>query len=140
MARPISLLLMCVYLICACFQTAMAATFFIEHNPPLNFRSGDKVSGCATEVVREAAKRAGVPAQFVLASWDEGYAKAKDDAGSCIYSKGQAGRALQAVPVGGPDRPGALLGVCARGLSQKLAKVDDLKTFRVGAVDDARAA
>ena len=43
-----------------------AMTFYTEYNPPMNFKVDGKVSGWATDVVVEMAKRAGVPAEVVL--------------------------------------------------------------------------
>lgn len=48
-------------------------TILTEESPPLNFMREGEVSGLATEVVRELAKRTGTRASIRLVPWKEGY-------------------------------------------------------------------
>ncbi|MCX7151709.1 MAG: transporter substrate-binding domain-containing protein [Proteobacteria bacterium] len=117
-----------------------AMTFYTEYNPPMNFKVDGKVSGWATEVVVEMARRAGVPADVVLGQWDEGYARAKDAADACIYSTVRRPERFKLFQWVGPIGRGRYTAFGLEGFSQTVSRVDDLKAFRVGVVDDARAA
>lgn len=56
-------------------------------NPPLNFTgSGGEISGLATEVVRELARRTGTRAEVTLVSWPEGYEAVSDQPDTALFS------------------------------------------------------
>src|SRR5512139_4142268 len=42
-------------------------------NPPLNFSRDGEITGLATEVVRELAKRTGTGGEITLVAWPKGY-------------------------------------------------------------------
>ena len=46
---------------------------FTEEYPPLNFKKGGKITGLATEVIKEIQKRTGSNDNIELASWEKGY-------------------------------------------------------------------
>ncbi|MDH4230566.1 MAG: hypothetical protein OEW04_00880, partial [Nitrospirota bacterium] len=46
---------------------------YTEAYPPMNFVEKGKLSGLATEVVRELIKRSAIRADIQLVSWEQGY-------------------------------------------------------------------
>src|SRR4051812_4215654 len=65
---------------------AQALTFFTEDNPPLNYPGSGKVTGIASEVVTEMARRAKVDADIQLLPWTESYSRALSEADACVFS------------------------------------------------------
>ncbi len=67
---------------------ASAATFKImtEDYPPYNFAKDGKITGLATEVVQEIAKRIGHPAEIELLPWARGYGLIQQQDGMILYS------------------------------------------------------
>lgn len=131
--------LLVLLLTCVVTSPVGAMTFYTEYNPPMNFKVDGKVSGWATDVVVEMAKRAGVPAEVVLSLWDEGYARAKDQADTCIYAAARRPERVKLFQWVGPIGRARYSAFALEGFSQKLSRVDDLKALRVGVVNDARA-
>lgn len=127
-------------LLCTIGAPVSALTFFTENNPPMNFRVNGKITGSSTEVVTEMAKRAGLPVDIVMMSWNEGYARAKDGVDACIYSTVRRPDRFKLFQWVGPIGRGRYSAFSLEGFEPKLARVDDLKSFRIGVVDDARAA
>ena len=127
-------------LLCTIGAPVSALTFFTENNPPMNLRVNGKITGSSTEVVTEMAKRAGLPVEIVMMSWNEGYARAKDGVDACIYSTVRRPDRFKLFQWVGPIGRGRYSAFSLEGFEPKLARVDDLKSFRIGVVDDARAA
>ena len=129
-----------VFLLSVVIPSAHALTFYTESNPPMNFTANGKVSGWATDVVVEVAKRAGLAPEIVLGQWDDGYARARDQADTCIFSAVRRPERFKLFQWVGPLGRSRYSAFALEAFSQKLTRVDDLKAFRIGVVDDARAA
>lgn len=118
---------------------AMALNFFTEDNPPLNFQKDSKVTGLATEVIREMARRANVAADISLMAWSEAYSRAQSEADACVYSTARlSSRNNQFQWIGGIVR-GYWSAFALDGFAERPARVSDLKAYRVGVVRDARS-
>lgn len=61
-------------------------TILTEEYPPLNFMRDGKVSGMATEVVRELAKRTGTDAPIRLVAWKKGYQALQERRDVALFS------------------------------------------------------
>lgn len=57
-----------------------------EENAPLNFLKDGEVTGLATEVAREIARRTGSAADIRLVDWQEGYQALLEQPGVALYS------------------------------------------------------
>lgn len=57
-----------------------------EENPPLNFLKNGEVTGLATEVAREIAKRTETRENIQLVDWHEGYRALLEQPGVALYS------------------------------------------------------
>lgn len=57
-----------------------------EDSPPLNFIRDGEVTGVATEVVRELARRTGTEASLRLVPWKEGYQALQDEPDVALFS------------------------------------------------------
>jgi polar amino acid transport system substrate-binding protein len=116
-----------------------AAEFLTEENPPLNFSEKNVVTGVATGVVREMAKRAGVPANISLLPWTEAYSRALNEPDTCVYSTARLpSRANQFIWVG-PIARGYWSVFALEAFPDKPQNVEELKKYRIGVVRDARA-
>lgn len=120
-------------------QPLYAVNFLTEENPPLNFNKDGKPAGIATAVVTEMAKRAGVPAQIELLPWSEAYSRAQGEADTCVYSTARLATRNNQFQWVGPITRGYWSAFALEGFSDKIAKVDDLKQYRIGVTRDARA-
>ncbi len=61
-------------------------TMFTETYRPLNFEKNGEITGQATEVVTELARRTGTGADIRLVPWQEGYQKVLDQPNTAIFS------------------------------------------------------
>jgi polar amino acid transport system substrate-binding protein len=59
---------------------------YTETYPPLNYAENGKVTGLATEVVRELMKRTGADAEIQLAPWEEGYRAVMEKPNVVLFS------------------------------------------------------
>ncbi len=59
---------------------------YTEEYPPLSYAENGKVTGQATEVVRELIKRTGTEANIQMASWDEGYNAVMEKPNVALFS------------------------------------------------------
>jgi polar amino acid transport system substrate-binding protein len=59
---------------------------YTESYPPLNYAENGKVTGQATEVVRELMKRTGTDADIQLATWEEGYKAVMEKPNAALFS------------------------------------------------------
>ncbi len=57
-----------------------------EEYPPLNFMANGEVTGQATELVRELAKRTGTDADISLGTWREGYQAVLEQPDTALFS------------------------------------------------------
>jgi polar amino acid transport system substrate-binding protein len=78
--------LICAALLALAATPAAALTFVTEEAPPYNFTEHGKVTGLTTQVVQEAARRAGVPVKIEVVTWDQAYQRAQAKADTCVYS------------------------------------------------------
>jgi polar amino acid transport system substrate-binding protein len=118
---------------------ASAVNFLTEENPPLNFLREGEVSGIGTGVIREMAKRASVPATILLIPWADAYARAQNDADSCVFSTVRNTDREKLFQWAGPIARGEWSLFAREGFPADLKKLDQLMKYRVGVVNDARA-
>jgi polar amino acid transport system substrate-binding protein len=118
---------------------AGALTITTEENPPLNFTKDGQVTGISTAVVREMIKRAGLSADIVILPWVQAYAKAKDNPDTCVYSAVRNTERESLFQWAGPIGRGewSLFGL--KEFKGEAKRVEDLKQYRIGVTNDARA-
>ena len=121
------------------FQPAMAITFLTEENPPLNFSRDGKIDGLATAVVTEMAKRAKIAADISVTPWSEAYSRALSEADTCVFSTARTTERNNQFQWIGSIVRGYWSAFALEGFSERIARVNDLKPFRIGVVRDARA-
>lgn len=121
-------------------QTAAALTLLTEENPPLNFSVNGKAAGTSTLVVQEMARRAGLPGEVKVVAWSDGYAQAESNPDVCLFSTVRSPARFKLFQWVGPINRG-VYSLYGRSTFADLPKrVDDLKPYRIGVVNDARAA
>lgn len=112
-----------------------------EYSPPTSMQAGETVIGSATEKVREALTRAGVPFTIELLPWKRAYAAALARPDACVYSTTRTPEREHLFKWIGPTDEGewVLLGRADR--QYKLATLDDARGLRIGTYNgDAREA
>lgn len=119
---------------------ARALVLLTEENPPLNFTRQGKVEGIGTAVVSEMVSRAGLKADIRVLPWAEAYAKAQSDADTCVFSTARFPARMPLFLWVGPIARGTYSVFGLPDFADKIGRVDDLKRYRIGAVDDARGA
>lgn len=65
---------------------AAALKILTEEYPPLNFSENGKITGQATEVVRELLKRTGTAGEIRMVKWEEGYKTVQKEPDTALYS------------------------------------------------------
>jgi polar amino acid transport system substrate-binding protein len=118
---------------------ASALTFVTEENPPLNFTREGQVAGLATGVLREALKRANLQVEFRVLPWAGAFAAAQQSPDVCVYSTVRNAEREKLLRWVGPIVRGEWSLFGREGFPADMKKLDQLKTFRVGALNDARA-
>ena len=113
---------------------AAALTVLTEENPPLNFTEGGKITGAATAVVTEMGKRAGVPLTISLSGWDEAYRRAQSGLDTCLYSTARLPARERLFQWVGPIATNRWAVYGRPDFAGTVAKLDDLKKYRLGGV------
>jgi polar amino acid transport system substrate-binding protein len=70
----------------ACGLAAAELTVYTEESPPINFSEAGKVTGSATDIVREVLKRAGQADKIEVVTWARGYKEVQEKANVALYS------------------------------------------------------
>jgi polar amino acid transport system substrate-binding protein len=86
------------------------------------------------------ARRAGQPDAVKVVPWSEGYAQAQSDPEVCLFSTARTGPRFKLFQWVGPINRGVWSLFGRAGFADQPKRVDDLKPYRIGAVNDARAA
>jgi len=113
---------------------AAAVVLLTEENPPFSYTEKGKLEGSATEVVREMASRAGVPATFEVLAADKAFVRAQADRDTCVFATPR---------LENRERLFTWIGPIATNMWAVYAKVDftpsirtlrDLAPYRIGVV------
>jgi polar amino acid transport system substrate-binding protein len=115
-------------------QPALALKVLTEENPPLNYTEGKKLTGMATEVVREMGKRAKLKLDFEIMAWSKAYEKAQADKETCLYSTARLPNRENAFKWVGPIAANKWGLFALGGFKQEIKSLDDAKPFRIGGV------
>jgi len=133
------LLLLLGVVLAAAAPYASALNFYTEDNPPLNFVHEGRLIGVAPGLVEEMARRAGVEASIRVLPWKDAYAKAQTDADACVFSTARTNARYKLFQWVGPVTRSFWSAFALADFPGKIAKADDLKKYRIGVVNDARA-
>jgi polar amino acid transport system substrate-binding protein len=115
-------------------SSAVAVALLTEENPPFNYTDNGKLGGAATDVVREMASRAGVPARFEVLPENKAFIRAQADRDTCFFATPR---------LENRERLFAWVGPIATNLWAVYGRVDfapsiralkDLAPYRIGAV------
>lgn len=110
-----------------------------EYSPPTSMQEGEQVIGSATDKVREALTRAGVPYTLELLPWKRAYNAALLRADACVYSTTRTPERERLFKWVGPTDEGdwVLLGRADR--NYHLTTLEDARGMRIGTYNgDAR--
>jgi len=118
---------------------AAALQVVTENNPPFNFQEGKEVMGTSTAAVRELLSKAGVEAKFYVLKWDDAYARAQKNAGTCIYSTVRVENREKLFKWYGPIGTNVWALYALPTFSKTLSDVSDARFYKVGGVkNDAK--
>jgi polar amino acid transport system substrate-binding protein len=115
-------------------QPASALKLLTEENPPLNYTENNKLTGMATEVVKEMIRRANVPAQFEVMVWADAYKRVQLDNETCLYSTARLPNRELLFKWVGPIAVNKWGLFAKSGFSQPINKLADVKPYRIGGV------
>ncbi len=118
---------------------ANAVTFLTEENPPLNFTVEGKIVGTSTAVVREMARRTALPAEIRVVAWREAFKRAQTEPEVCAFSTARLPSRNAMFQWVGTISRGYWSAFALEAFADYVPRVDDLKKYRVGVVNDARA-
>jgi len=113
---------------------AAALTLLTEENPPLNYTENNKVTGMATDVVREMSRRANVPIQIEVMVWADAYKRAQVDKDTCLYSTARLANRERIFKWVGPIAVNKWGLFAKSGFSQPINTLADVRPFRIGGV------
>ncbi|MDD5712335.1 MAG: ABC transporter substrate-binding protein, partial [Smithellaceae bacterium] len=111
---------------------------YTESYPPLNYALQGKVSGLATDVVRELIKRTRTAAKIQLATWEEGYKAVLEKPNVALFSVAMTPERKPLVQWVGPiafldanlyARKGSNLGIARLEDAKKIAKIVVVKDY-----------
>lgn len=115
-------------------QSALALKLLTEENPPLNYTENRKLTGMATDVVREMGKRAKLQLDFEVMAWDKAYEKAQADKETCLYSTARLSNRENAFKWVGPIAVNQWGLYALGGFNSEIKSLQDARPFRVGGV------
>lgn len=98
-----------------------------EENPPLNFLKDGEVTGLATEVVREIARRTGSADGIRLVAWQEGYQALLEQPGVALYATVMTAQRKPLAQWVGPLASVETSLYALRGSSLRIANLEDAK-------------
>lgn len=116
-------------------QPALALKLLTEENPPLNYTEGKKLTGMATEVVREMGKRANMNLDFEVMAWNKAYEKAQADKETCLYSTARLSNRENAFKWVGPIAINQWGLYALGGFKPEIKSLTDIRPFRVAGVE-----
>ena len=111
-----------------------ALTLLTEENPPLNHTENGKLTGMATEVVAEMAKRAGIKANTEVMEWKTAYRRAQGDRDTCLYATARLENRERIFTWVGPIAVSHWVLFAKEGFTPRVGSLSDLRTFRIGGV------
>jgi len=126
--------------LCLAAPAANALTLLTEENPPLNFTVDGQLIGLSPGVVTEMAKRAGLPSEIRVMPWKEAFERARTEPGACVFSTVRTPERFAQFEWIGPIARGFWSAFSLPDAPVRISKLDELSAYRVGVVNDARAA
>jgi len=115
-------------------QPVSALKVLTEENPPLNYTEDGKVTGMATEVVREMSRRAKVPIEIEVMVWADAYRRVQLDKETCLYSTARLPNRELVFKWVGPIAVNKWGLFGKSGFSQPIITLADAKSYRIGGV------
>ena len=115
-------------------QPASALKLLTEENPPLNYTENNKLTGMATEVVKEMSRRANVPVQFEVMVWANAYKRVQIDKETCLYSTARLENRELVFKWVGPIAVNKWGLFAKSGFSQQIKTLADVRPYRIGGV------
>lgn len=132
-------LLLAGVLLLAIAPGARALNLYTEDNPPLNFMHEGKLIGIAPGLVEETARRAQIEARVSVLPWKDAYARARDGADACVFSTVRTSERYELFQWVGPLTRSFWSAFALPDFRGRIATAGDLKKYRIGVVNDARA-
>lgn len=110
-----------------------------EASPPTSMLDGERVIGSATDKVREALTRAGIPHSFELLPWKRAYGAALQRPDGCVYSTTRTPERENLFKWVGPTDEGEWVLLARADRKLTLHTLEDARNLRIGTYNgDAR--
>ena len=115
-------------------QPASALKLLTEENPPLNYTENNKLTGMATEVIKEMSRRANVPVEFEVMVWADAYKRVQIDKETCLYSTARLENRELVFKWVGPIAVNKWGLFAKSSFSQPIKTLADVRPYRIGGV------
>jgi len=113
---------------------SLALTLLTEENPPLNYTENGKLTGMATEVVAEMAKRAGISVKTEVTEWKTAYGRAQSERDTCLYATSRLENRERIFTWVGPIAISRWVLFAKAGFTPHIGSLADARPFRIGGV------
>ena len=107
-------------------------TILTEHSPPASMREQGKLSGFATDKVREIARRAQLTYDIDLVPWKRAYTAALQHPHTCVYSTSRTAEREALFKWVGPIDQGEWVLMGRAGDAPQLHTLEDARGLRIG--------
>jgi polar amino acid transport system substrate-binding protein len=113
---------------------AAALMLLTEENPPFSFTDKGNLQGSATQIVRDMAARAGVPATFEVLPWDKAYVRAQGQKDACLFATARLENRERLFLWVGPIATNPWAVYARSDFAVPIRSVKDLAPYRIGTV------
>lgn len=109
-------------------------TIYTEELPPISYKSGDQVSGIATDIVKEIFKRADIKSVITLQPWKRAFFHVQDNPSGFLYAMSRTEQREKRFQWIGPFmfRETGLWSLKERTEISPVSTLEDLKKYTIG--------
>jgi polar amino acid transport system substrate-binding protein len=114
--------------------SARSVTLLTEENPPFNYTESGKLTGMATEIVLETARRAKLPMKIDVLPWNVAFQRAQAERETCLFATARLENRERLFTWIGP-LANNYWGVYGRpDFAIPIRRLEDMKPLRIGGV------
>jgi polar amino acid transport system substrate-binding protein len=113
-------------------QAVPALTITTENSAPYSMRAGGRVTGIATDIVREIMARAGIAYSIELLPWKRAYMSALERRDGCVYSTSRTPEREAQFKWVGPVAEADWVFLARADSKLKLRSLEEARPYRIG--------
>ena len=122
--------------------SAKDLTYITEQFPPYNYQVDDKLQGISIDLLEKAWEKMGLNLSsnvIKLLPWTEGYQRTLDEKNTVLFSTARLPQREQLFKWAGPIGPIRNVLLARKDKNISIATTEDLKKFRIGAINEDSA-